>query len=180
MSYDEFETAGIGHNRVVALQALADRQQKHERRVAELEELLDQEKKAFRQVSEVEIPNFMDGMNGTTELPDGRKVMISDTVRASLPKDRADEGAEWLASNNSGSLVKKKFTIEFNKNQEEKAAEFEEKLRSIPNCPVYTREQSVHHSTLTSWARKKLEAGEQIPMELFGVHVAKKTKIKDK
>jgi Arc/MetJ-type ribon-helix-helix transcriptional regulator len=180
MSYDEYETAGIGHNRVVALQELANRQQASEKRVAELEEALDEEKKKLRQISEIEIPNFMDGMNGSTELPDGRKVTISDAVRASLPKDRADEGAKWLAEHNSGSIVKQKFVIEFNKNQEDKAKAFEEFLNSNPKCPVYTRENSVHHSTLTSWARKKLESGEQIPMELFGVHVSKKTKIKDK
>lgn len=178
MSYDKYETAGIGHNRISALRELADRQQASEQRVAELEAALDEEKRKLRQISEVEIPNFMDGMNGSTDLPDGRKVVISESVRASLPKDRADEGAKWLAEHNSGSIVKKKFVIEFNKNQEEKAAEFEEFLRSHPKCPVYTREQSVHHSTLTSWARKKLEAGEEIPMDLFGVHVTKRTKIK--
>lgn len=178
MSYDEYESVGIGHNRVTALKELADRQQASEKRVAELEEALEEEKRKLRQISEIEIPNFMDGMTGSTDLPDGRKIVISDSVRASLPKDRADEGAEWLSQNASGSIVKKKFVFEFNKNQEEKAAEFEAFLRSNPKCPVYTREQSVHHSTLTSWARKKLEAGEQIPMDLFGVHVSKKTKIK--
>jgi hypothetical protein len=180
MSYDEYESVGIGHNRVMALQHLADRQQASEKRVEELEEALEEEKKKLRQISEVEIPNFMDGMKGSTELPDGRKVTISDSVRASLPKDRADEGATWLAENGSGSIVKRKFVVEFNKNQEDKARAFEEFLRSNPTCTVYTREQSVHHSTLTSWAKKKLEAGEQIPMDLFGVHVSKKTKIKDK
>lgn len=177
--YGEFKEAPeVGGNLMSALTGLADEQQAAEEEVLRLETLLDEAKKNLKRISEFEIPNLLDGLEGKIALPDGRTVTVAEKIRASLDSDKKPLAMRWLDDNGHGGLIKRKFTIEFNRDQEEWAKKFEEQLAQSETPLNVKKEHMVHWQTLDAFVREQLETGAEIPLDLIGVFRQRNTKIK--
>lgn len=158
------------------LNKLANDQAKAEAEVAKKEAELTQAKEKLRDIAERQLPELMDSV-GYTELKtaSGLEVSIDEKIRASIPKAKAPQSIAWLKANGHGALVKRVISVAFGKGEDEDA----EKLFKKLDEGDYEVEDNagVHPSTLASFVKKKLEAGEDIPMDLFGVHRQRVAKI---
>lgn len=102
-----------------------------------------------------------------------------DARRAEL-MDRRVKGLAILEEK-APSIVKRKFEIEFEKEDVEKAKEFAEMLDSMENPPQYMNSLSVHPQTLTRWVNEKKKEGYNFTPEeeyAFGLFPRRVAKIK--
>lgn len=178
--YSDFkqEVDQVGGNLMSALTGLVDDQEAAQEEVERLQALLDEAKKNLQRISEIEIPKLMDGIDGKLKLPDGREVTISEKIRASIASDKRPLAMKWLDDNNHGNLIKRRFIIEFGRDQEEWAKNFEQELAKSKSPLNVKQERNVHWQTLDAFVREKMENGDDLPLELFGVYRQRSSKIK--
>jgi len=172
------ETDQVGGNLMTALTSLADQQEAAQAEVERLEALLDEAKKNLARISEIEIPKLMDGIEGKLNLPDGRQVTIAEKIRSSISSDKKPLAMKWLDDNDHGGLIKRRFIIEFGRDQEEWAKQFEAQLASSKTPLNVKQERNVHWQTLDAFVREQLEEGGDLPLDLFGVFRQRSAKIK--
>lgn len=160
------------------LAGFADRISEHQANIARLEALLEKERNALKELSEIDVPKFMDNMDGQWALDDGRTVVIKTRIHAGIKKDGDDapRAYKWLEDNGHGALIKNVCLVDFTREQWEDARKLFEELRT--RGMNVKRDRGVHHMTLTSWVKKELEKGTALPFDLLGIHKAQETKIK--
>lgn len=174
----EQEAQAVGDNLMGALVGLADKQEAAEAEVERLEELLKEAKSNLQRITEHEIPKLMDGLEGTINLPDGRKITIAEKIRASISGDKKPMAMRWLDDHGHGGIIKRRFIVEFGKGQEEWAKQFEEQLASSSTPLNVKKERNVHWQTLDAFVREQLENGEELPLDIFGVYRQRFAKVK--
>jgi hypothetical protein len=167
----------IGDNIKKALLEAANRQEELEVKIAKLTAELETEQGKLRQLAEITIPQIMDGMFGSWDLGDGRFLEISEKIRASIAGEKAAPACEWLDSHNHGSIIKRQFVIEFNKEDEAWAKKFEADLRKRRKPLNVKRKNTVHPATLEAFVKEQLSNGVDIPQKIFGVYRQKISKV---
>jgi hypothetical protein len=148
---------------------LAAQQIEAERVLADTEAQVAVAKRALREIKEVKIPELMDSVGmGEFTTTTGLKIKVKETIRAKISKANAVDAFAWLRENGHEALIKRQVTIMFGRGEDAEAAETIKALeeRELPVDDT----SSVHASTLTKFVCEKLEAGEDVPMELLGVH----------
>lgn len=132
-------------------------------------------------------------VGSTIQLANGRKLKIKEFFNASMVSQGAIDKAKdpslleelyekkerqlkWLEENNLADIVKNKIVIALDRGESEVAnqlmIEFQEKGLS------FTRDESVHASTLNATLKKEFKNGNNVPKDLFGIHVGTKVEIK--
>lgn len=129
-----------------------------------------------RDLREILIPELMQSMGiKKIETSDGINVSVEDDVYAKISHDNSPEAFKWLDDNGHGGMVKRKVTVEFNRDQEDTVKELVTKLRI--DFPQTREEKKVESQTLKAWVRRRRKEGKPVPEELFGVHVRPVAKI---
>lgn len=172
--YVQPETSGGELNQ---LQALAEQQASAEARIAEIEALLNKARETHRDLSERQVPELMDKI-GMKEFKttSGLTIQVEEKIRASIPKAKTALAFAWLKRNDHAGLIKRVVSVAFGRGEDEKA---ELLTRQLSGADFEVENKaSVHTSTLAAFVKEKLEAGEEIPMDLFGVHRQRVSKIK--
>lgn len=136
---------------------------------------LSQAKEAARILREETIPCAMQelGIESLT-LDTGQKLSIKQEVYASIPESSRADAYQWLNDNGFGGLIKVEVTTMFAKGEAEKAAELYEELRDKGLQSEFF--ENVHAQTLKAFLKEQINAGNPVPLELFGarpVFVAK-------
>lgn len=140
----------------------------------ELERLNDE----IKRLKEVELPQLMDELQlASFKLQSGREILVKEMVFASIPAKNADMAFEWLDANGHGDLIKHKLEHSFDRGETALVKQVIDVLKE-QGLPDVTTKQSVHPQTLAAFAREQLKDGRAIPMELLGVHIARKVEIK--
>ena len=175
--YSEFQEEP-GEGQLALLRTLADAQADAERYVAQLEVKLAKAKDELRDIQEQELPNLMDklGMKEFQTLS-GLKISVTEIIRASISQARADEAHAWLDENGHASLVKRIFAVSFGRDEEKWAREFAADLRRRKRELTVAEVKKVESATLRAFVKQRLEAGEDLPLELFGVFRQRVSKI---
>lgn len=179
--YSEFEDEEvvIGDNALSRLSGLAREQAHAEARVARLELELKEAKENLRDISERKLPNLMDDVGMETfTTQEGMEIRISTTIRGSINKSNEAEAFQYLEDNGNGSLIKRQFTVDFGKDEEERALEFSKMLSDDEKGFNVKSKKSVHPQSLSSFVREQLEKGVAIPMETLGVYRQRFSKVK--
>ena len=163
------------------LSLLASEQQHVEERILEIEKQLEGEKIRLRHLSEVQIPELMD-QAGVADFTtrEGVKIKVAETIRGSIPLATAGEAMAWLETNGYERLIKRKFLIEFGKDEEGWANKFASDLAKRKRQLKHEVTRAVHPSTLQAFVREQLAEGRDFPMDLFGVYRQRKAKIESK
>lgn len=159
------------------LQKLAERQASAAARVAELEAHLNKAREELKDLAERQVPELMDQIGITDfKTATGLQINIVETIRASIPKARAPLAFLWLKENGHAALIKRVVKVAFGRGEDERAEALQKQLAG----EEYQVEDdaSVHPSTLAAFVREKLRDGEEIPLDLFGVHRQRESKIK--
>lgn len=158
---------------------LANRQLELEDEVATIEEQLKLKKQELRAVAEKDLPEAL--LNEGVEqikLENGRVISIKTSYHASIPEARKGEAFGWLRANGYDGIIKRDVIAKFGKGEDDLAGALFNYLRKkLPNVEV-TDKETVHASTLKAFVKERIEEGENIPMEAFGVFVVTEAKIK--
>ena len=154
---------------VVKLQKLEDEV------LAKEEELKELKRKAELLSGEV-IPTMMQEMNiSTLKLADGSSVEVKPVYGASIPVAKKEEAFKWLRENGLGDLIKNEVTVAFGRNEDNKAIAYANLAQGQGYQPV--QKLKVEPMTLKALVRERLEAGLEMPSDLFNMFTGNRTKI---
>ncbi len=158
------------------LNDLAERQAKAEARVAKIEAELAAAQADLKDIAEKLLPDAMDALGiADFKTRSGLKITIDETIRASIPKARTLEAYAWLRAHNHEALIKRVVALAFGKGEDAKARETMQMLAEKGLKPQDV--ESVHAQTLGAFVREKLKKGDELPLDLFGVHRQRASKI---
>lgn len=156
---------------------LAQFQKQLEHEVATLEDKLDKVKKRLRTVRERDLPDLMAEIGlKQVVLHDGSKVDIDESMFASISRKNKPAAIEWLIQNDHASLVKTNVVMTYDKGQHEAAEQFASFLESN-GFNEYKLDENVNTSSVKAAIKEMLAQGIDVPLELFGVHFVKQSKI---
>ena len=140
------------------------------------EEQVKKLKKEVDHLSGEVIPTMMQEMNlSTLKLADGSAVEVKPVYGASIPVAKKEEAFNWLRSNGLGDLIKNEVTVSFGRNEDNKAAEYADLAQGQGYQPV--QKLKVEPMTLKALVRERIEAGQDMPSDLFNVFAGNRTKI---
>ena len=162
------------------IQSLSDqveRLEKMNRGIEKTEESLKEQKKQKDHVSMEVIPTLMSEM-GLAELKliDGSMVTVKPNYSASITVANREAAFNWLRNNGLGDIIKNEISVSFGRNEDNKAADYASLAQERGYQP--TQKLKVEPMTLKALVRERIEAGKEMPTELFNIYVGNKTTIK--
>lgn len=166
--YEAFKGGqGPAQSELAMLAQFAGQLNSAELEVAKLEEALAAAKGKVTDLAERQIPELMDTLGMKTfTTKNGFKVEVKRTIRASIPAASKDKAMKWLDDNGHSGLIKRSVLVAFDRTQEKEAAKLEQQLgKKFENVKT---DLKVEPSTLRAWIAEQLEAGAEVPLELFG------------
>ena len=164
------------------IQSLADQVEKlqslHERLELQ-EDNIKNTKKELDHLSGEIIPTMMAEMGlSHLKLMDGSSVDVKPNYSASITVANKDAAFQWLRDNGLGDIIKNEISVSFGRNEDNKAADYAGLAKERGYQP--TQKLKVEPMTLKALVRERLEAGKEMPTEIFNVYVGNKTTIKRK
>jgi len=157
------------------LSQLANDQLEAEQNVEKSEEALKMAKLRLRDISEGQIPELMDKLQlEQFKTANGLQIVVATQVRASISKENMPKALEWLRERGHEKIVK--HVIEVTPKSDGDAISLMRGLLDA-GCQVEDK-ASIHWQTLGGFVREKLEKGEDVPMDLFGVFRQRFSKVK--
>jgi len=164
------------------IQSLADQVERLESlqtQIEKQEEDLKQKKKDFGHLSGEIIPTMMAEMGlSHLKLMDGSSVDVKPNYSANITIANKDAAFNWLRNNGLGDIIKNEISVSFGRNEDNKAADYAVLAQERGFQP--TQKLKVEPMTLKALVRERIEAGKEMPTELFNVFVGNKTTIKRK
>ena len=162
------------------IQSLADQVERLELcddRIADIENDLKMMKKKRDHISGEVIPTMMSEMGlAELKLHDGSHLKVSTSYRATITEANKEAAFNWLRNNGLGDIIKNEISVSFGRNEDNKAADYAELAKSQGLQP--TQKMKVEPMTLKALVRERIEAGKEMPTEIFGVFSENKTTIK--
>ena len=136
-------------------------------------------KKEYQRISGEVIPTMMSEMGlAELKLQDGSHLKVSTTYRATITEANKETAFNWLRENGLGDIIKNEISVSFGRNEDNKAADYANLASERGYQP--TQKLKVEPMTLKALVRERIEAGKEMPTELFNVFVGNKTTIKRK
>ena len=156
-------------DQVVKLTNLEDELANKEKELKEL-------KRKVELVSGEIIPTMMQEMNiSTLKLADGTSVEVKPIYGASILVAKREEAFKWLRDNGLGDLIKNEVTVAFGRDEDNKASNYANLAKGQGYEPV--QKLKVEPMTLKALVRERLEAGQEMPSDLFNLFTGNRTKI---
>jgi hypothetical protein len=162
------------------IQSLADQVERLEacdKSIEEIEAKLKNLKKSRDVISGEVIPTMMSEMGlSHLKLMDGSSVDVKPNYSASITIANREAAFKWLRNNGLGDIIKNEISVSFGRNEDNKAADY----ATLAESQGYQPQQKlkVEPMTLKALVRERIEAGKEMPTELFNVFVGNKTTIK--
>jgi len=164
------------------IQSLADQVERLENLNQEIEKKekdLKQRKKDLEHISGEVIPTMMAEMGlSHLKLMDGSSVDVKPNYSANITIANREAAFNWLRNNGLGDIIKNEILVSFGRNEDNKAADYAVLAQERGFQP--TQKLKVEPMTLKALVRERIEAGKELPTELFNVFVGNKTTIKRK
>jgi hypothetical protein len=167
--------------------------------LAKLEKRTGDGKKLLKNILEVELPEVLakNGFKpGDQFTYGGITVRLEKDVHANVPakssieKERDDERRSELIARRDAALeileeiapalIKRKYEVSFERDAEEEAKAFEQKLKAMENAPDFTTERTVHPATLSKFIKELTSDGTALTDRqewAFGRHTREVAKI---
>ena len=143
------------------------------------EEALKEKQKEVDRISQDVIPTMLSEMGlSSLKLADGSSVDVKPFYSASISVKNREAAYKWLREQGLGDIIKNDVTVSFGRNEDNKAVDYANLAKSHGFEP--TQKLKVEPMPLKALVRERLEAGKEMPTELFNVFVGNKTTIKRK
>jgi len=161
------------------IQTLADsckELQAFENEIAELEEKIKHKKEQADKISSEIIPNLLaeQGLS-SLKLADGSGVEVRKSYSCTVKKDSVESAYTWLRENGLGDLIKNEVAVQFGKGEDNKAEQM--LYLAVEQGYEPTQKQKVEPMTLKALYRERIEAGLDMPSDLFNLFTSNRTKI---
>lgn len=171
----EFQ-ANISDQALAKVSALAKRQLSLVEQIHAAQQAMDILNEQLVSIRDHELPDLMDEL-GLQEfkLNTGNKVTVKKDWVASISKDREEEALGWLKDQGHEALIKSSVKINVGKDQEVRYQAIMTYLQTL-DVPFESK-QEVHWQTLRAFIKERVEAGAELPLELFGAFQRKQAKI---
>lgn len=180
MEQDSTELAGfqtLTDADIASVGQLARDQIRLEKELEEAEEDLKKAKEALAKVKDVELPNALKKFGlSEIKLTDGSSVTIKEEIYTGITEQNQAAAFDWLTKTGNEGLIKNEVKSTFGKGQEQAAKEYVTLLTDRGFS--FTNKKSVHPMTLKSFVKHRLEAGEEVPVDIFSLHVKKVATVK--
>ena len=164
------------------IQSLADQVEKLESLQTRLElqeENIKNTKKQLEHLSGEVIPTMMSEMGlSHLKLMDGSSVDVKPHYSATITQANKEAAFNWLRNNGLGDIIKNEISVSFGRNEDTRAADYADLAKSHGFQP--TQKLKVEPMTLKALVRERIEAGKEMPTEIFNVFIGYKTTIKRK
>ena len=164
------------------IKSLSNEVQKMESLVKEIEEIeknLKDQKKDLDVISAEVIPTMMSEMGlSQLKLMDGSMIDVKPFYNATITVANRESAFNWLRQNGLGDIIKNEMVVSFGRGEDNKAAEYAELAKSQGLQPA--QKLKVEPMTLKALVRQRIEAGQEMPTEIFSIFVGNKTTIKRK
>ena len=168
--------------KTVNIQSLADQVERLENLQKEVEDAdkqLKEKKKNLDYLSGEVIPTMMSEMGlSHLKLMDGSSVDVKPNYSANITVANREAAFNWLRNNGLGDIIKNEILVSFGRNEDNKAADYAALAQERGFQP--TQKLKVEPMTLKALVRERIEAGKDMPTEIFGVFTENKTTIKRK
>ena len=172
---DRLDTLETG--KLDGVSRLANEAANLEREISDAEQLLKGKKQALYKITDEQLPEALEEMGlQKFTLTDGAEISVKPIYAASIPVDRREEAFEWLRDHEFGDLVKNNVTVTFGRGEDTIAKEFVGLCGSKGFAASQT--EKVEPMTLKAWLRERVEAGDPIPLDLFGAFISQRATIK--
>ena len=162
------------------IQSLADQVERLESlnaRLALQEDNMKSTKKDIERLSGEVIPTMMTEMGlSELKLQDGSHLKVSTSYKAHITEANKQAAFNWLRDNGLGDIIKNEISVSFGRDEDNKAATYAELAKGQGLDP--TQKLKVEPMTLKALVRERIEAGKEMPTEIFGVFTENKTTIK--
>ena len=162
------------------IQSLADQVQRLEAMQQQLEiqeDAIKEKKKQIQHISGEVIPTMMSEMGlAELKLHDGSHLKVSTSYRATITEANKVAAFNWLRKNGLGDIIKNEISVSFGRNEDNKAADYAALATERGYQP--TQKLKVEPMTLKALVRERIEAGKEMPTEIFGIFSENKTTIK--
>jgi hypothetical protein len=164
------------------LKTLSDEVQKMEKITEEiqlLEERVKDKKKDLEHISGEVIPTMMSEMGlSQLKLMDGSMIDVKPFYNATITQANKEAAFNWLRTNGLADIIKNEVVVSFGRGEDNKAAEYAELAKGQGLQPA--QKLKVEPMTLKALVRERIEAGKEMPTDIFSVFVGNKTTIKRK
>jgi len=164
------------------IQSLADQVERLEalqQRLELQEDNMKNTKKELDHISGEVIPTMMSEMGlSHLKLMDGSSVDVKPNYSATITVANREKAFNWLRNNGLGDIIKNEILVSFGRNEDNKAADYAALAQERGYQP--TQKLKVEPMTLKALVRERLEAGKEMPTEIFNIFVGNKTTIKRK
>ena len=143
------------------------------------EQQLKQKKKHLENLSGEVIPTMLSEMGlSFLKLQDGSSVEVKTNYSATITQANKEAAFNWLRENGLGDIIKNEISVSFGRNEDNKAADYAELAKGQGLEPK--QKLKVEPMTLKALVRERIEAGKEMPTEIFNIYVGNKTTIKRK
>ena len=160
-------------DKISVLANLARQQLQVEQTIEDMERSLTLKKDELKGLSEYKIPELFQELGiGQFKLSNGLKVSVSPYYSG---KAETNEAFDWLEENGHEDIIKGEYTIQYRRADRAKLFDFEQ-LANEMGFAVKDK-LAVHPMTMKSFVREQLEAGVNLPRDLFNIFTGFKTKI---
>ena len=141
------------------------------------EDAIKEKKKQIQHISGEVIPTMMSEMGlAELKLHDGSHLKVSTSYRATITEANKVAAFNWLRKNGLGDIIKNEISVSFGRNEDNKAADYAALAQERGYQP--TQKLKVEPMTLKALVRERIEAGKEMPTEIFGIFSENKTTIK--
>ena len=148
-----------------------------EKEIAEFEQFAKEKKQALHKITDEQLPEALEEMGlQKFTLTDGAEISVKPIYSASIPRDRKDEAFQWLRDHEFGDLVKNNVTVTFGRGEDTIAKDFVDLCGSQGFTP--SQLEKGEPMTLKAWLRERVEAGDAVPLDLFGAFISQRATIK--
>ena len=145
--------------------------------VEKIEQQLTDAKKKLQELQAGRIPALMAELKlESLTLASGVKIVISRHVGCKFDPATKFEALQWLDAQGHGSMIKHEVFVNFGRGEGELANKAAEALVNLGLKPSQVKD--VHHATLAAWAKREVEAGHEVPANLFNLSIFDLAKVK--
>ena len=164
-------------DKLKSVSKLADNMLLLERIIAEREGQLAEAKKRLNQLCDEDLPQLMAELNiSSFKLKNGEEVEVRNTYGAHIKEANKEAAFAFLRESGLGDIIKNTVSVAFGKGEDAMAESFVESAERQGYVPQ--QKTAVHPQTLKAWVRERIENGESIPTETFGVFAGQKAIIR--
>ena len=153
--------------------------QAHQKQLEVQEDSIKQKKKDIELLSGEVIPTMLSEMGlSYLKLQDGSSIEVKTNYSATITQANKENAFKWLRENGLGDIIKNEISVSFGRNEDNKEADYAELAKGQGLEPQ--QKLKVEPMTLKALVRERIEAGKEMPTELFNVFIGNKTTIKRK